>query len=195
VTQQDTQNLNDQDQTDPVNSSFDSNTINQNLINVQSTKNETDEQVIELIEMESGSSNQFKFTEQDQNQVKIKQTDLDIDVERQSNEPFLTDLAQFNNYEKETNIDLPSFDYAGDYNEFWILDFSSDPIIGGDVSLLLSITGKDQGWGNQKSKFAITVDTLSKSNIFDSIGEWSTFTYDGMLDSFKSPVFDHDWTI
>jgi hypothetical protein len=104
-------------------------------------------------------------------------------------------LAQLNNYEKETNIYLQSLDHAGDYKEFWKLDYSLDPIIGGDVSLLLSITGKDQGWGNQKSKYAITVDTLSKSNIFDSIGEWSTFTYDGMLDSFVSPVLDHDWTI
>jgi len=63
------------------------------------------------------------------------QADFDAEVERQFNETFLTDLAQFNNYEKETNIDLPYFDYAGDYNEFWKLDFSSDPIKGGDVSL------------------------------------------------------------
>jgi len=42
------------------------------------TKTETDEQIIELIEMETGESNLLEFKESDQNQVETTQTDFDV---------------------------------------------------------------------------------------------------------------------
>lgn len=49
---------------------------------------ETDEQIIELIEMETGVSNLLELTESDQNQVETTQTVLD-DLEK-SNESTTT---------------------------------------------------------------------------------------------------------
>jgi hypothetical protein len=58
----------------------------------------------------------------------------------------------------------------------------------------MSMKGKDQGWGNKKSKFAFTVDTLGADFSAPAIGEWSTFTYTGMLAAYISPKFEHNWT-
>jgi len=62
----------------------------QNLIDVHptQTKTETDEQIKELIEMETGVSNLLEFTESDQNQVETTQTDFD--VLKKSNESTTT---------------------------------------------------------------------------------------------------------
>jgi len=34
-------------------------------------------------------------------------------------------------------------------------------------------TAKDQGWGNKKSRFAFTTDSIDKKYLENEIGEWS----------------------
>jgi len=42
--------------------------------------------------------------------------------------------------------------------------------------LSLTLKGKDQGWGNKKSQFAVSVDTLGTAFTVPEIGEMATFT-------------------
>lgn len=76
----------------------------------------------------------------------------------------------------------------------WKLQTFSEGIDAGQVSVEISLKGKDQGWGNKKSQFAISVDTLDAHIATPVIGEWDTFTYPGMLASYVSPIFEHHWT-
>lgn len=90
---------------------------------------------------------------------------------------------------------MDNVDYNGSGGtDYWKLQFSTQGIDASQVTVDLSLQGKDQGWGNQKSKFAISVDALDQHMETPVIGEWDTFTYTGMLASYVSPVFEHSWT-
>jgi len=90
---------------------------------------------------------------------------------------------------------LDNVDYYGSSGtDYWKLQFSTESIDASQVSVELSLQGTDQGWGNQKSKFAVSVDALDSDIATPVIGEWDTFTYTGMLAVYVSPVFGHSWT-
>jgi hypothetical protein len=84
----------------------------QNLIDEHPThtKNVTDEQIEELIEMETGVSNLLELTESDQNQVETTQTVL-YDSEKSNESTTTIDQAQLNDI-IETDINLPSAERA-----------------------------------------------------------------------------------
>jgi len=87
-------------------------------------------------------------------------------------------------FELDSPVTFDNVDYPGDYTESWKLLTFTEAVAGNtNYELSLTLKGKDQGWGNKKSQFAVSVDTLGTEFTVPTIGEWDTFTYEGMLDA------------
>lgn len=78
---------------------------------------------------------------------------------------------------------MPNIDYDGPTStDTWKNKYFAEGVAGGQLKTLeMSLEGKDQGWGNKKSMFAVSVDTLGADFSAPEIGEWDTFTYEGMI--------------
>jgi len=71
--------------------------------------------------------------------------------------------------------------------------WSSDRIEAGVAGLSFICLAKDQGWGNRKSRFALSVDNLEVTIEKPEISEWEALAYKGMLAKYTSQIFEHDF--